>query len=432
MNMTPDLGDLDTNRRRDGHRRDWPLAVMHLVEPASLEGGPCTLRLAGDVMQRVESAWHQAIVIGSADDCRLAAECGVDPCAALCPPKAWPLSGQHALRERMHVMEAQGARFDLIHAWTARSAALAAFALPRTPRLFSVHVGAKVDHDWRTRAVAHVLRRRPLPVLAASEALLHQCAPPAAGSVWRAVLRPGADPNSPHYEERHTIRSRWASELGIDDRTFVVGLLAEPITCSDVYSATIIAARLRISARNVRLLVHPSASRRLLAQRLLRELSMSELIVVADDLAQPWRVVKGLDAAMILGAANPTRTSSLPLLWALASGTPVVADARRGADGKSDSSFMIEDGVNGMLIESNDLNAASDRLARLYDDPSLSARLAQAAKARVNSNHGLRDYCAGLAAAYEHLVGRGSPPITSPAQSPREDSNTRSLTSIAS
>jgi glycosyltransferase involved in cell wall biosynthesis len=388
--------------------------------------------LLADIMQRVDSASHHAIVIGSANDRELAAECGVDASAVLCPPRVWPLSGQHALRERVHMMEAQGARFDLIHAWTARSAALASFALPRTPRLFSVHVGVEAGSDWRARAVARVLRRRPVSVLAASQALLDAYAPPAAGSGWRAVLTPGADPSSGHFEERQTIRSRWASEFKIDEHAFVVGLLAEPITYSDVYTATIIAARLRISGRNVRLLVHPSASRRLLAQRLAREISMGELIVVADELAQPWRLAKGLDAAMILSAPTTTRTSSLPMLWALASGTPVVADAPLSAAGQSDSSFLIQDGIDGMLIDFHDLNAASYRIARLYDDRNLSARLGHAAKARVDSNHGLGEYCARLTAAYEHLVGRVLAPITSASTSPRQDANAPSLTSIVS
>ena len=94
---------------------------------------------------------------------------------------------------------------------------------------------------------------------------------------------------------------------------------------------------------------------------------------VAYDVAEPWRIVHGLDAAMLIGgdlnSMDLRGTGSpfarltgggrrlrpmpgiMPLLWAMSAGVPVVAEA---SDAVRD---VVEDGRTGLLVNQHDINA---------------------------------------------------------------------------
>jgi glycosyltransferase involved in cell wall biosynthesis len=65
------------------------------------------------------------------------------------------------------------------------------------------------------------------------------------------------------------------------------------------------------------------------------------------------------------------------IVEAMAAGLPVVTTPVSGIP------EIIEDGVNGLLVEPDDANALADALLRLYADPGLRARLAAAGEATV-------------------------------------------------
>jgi glycosyltransferase involved in cell wall biosynthesis len=66
------------------------------------------------------------------------------------------------------------------------------------------------------------------------------------------------------------------------------------------------------------------------------------------------------------------------LVEAMAAGTPVVATAVSGIP------ELVEDGVNGLLVEPEDAEALADALLRLHDDPDLTTRLRAAARTTVS------------------------------------------------
>jgi D-inositol-3-phosphate glycosyltransferase len=101
--------------------------------------------------------------------------------------------------------------------------------------------------------------------------------------------------------------------------------------------------------------------------------------------------------AMVL----PSRSEGRPavVLEAMASGTPVVA-SRVGGTGE-----LIEDGVNGLLFESQDAPALARALERLIGDLALGQRLAERALADVRE-HSLERQAARIAAIYRDVGGR--------------------------
>lgn len=69
------------------------------------------------------------------------------------------------------------------------------------------------------------------------------------------------------------------------------------------------------------------------------------------------------------------------LLEAMACGLPVVASDIGGVN------LVVEDGENGLLVTSNDVQSHSAALERLLDDPGLCQRIGQAARQAVVSTH---------------------------------------------
>jgi glycosyltransferase involved in cell wall biosynthesis len=206
--------------------------------------------------------------------------------------------------------------------------------------------------------------------------------------------------------DRNTIRSRWSGQTGIDDGNFVIGMLGEPVAAVDVRDAATMAARLALAGREIRLLVHSAAVGRIAAQRFLERLSLNDVLIIDDAVAEPWRVVSGLDAALLLSGIGRPVNFALPLLWALAAGLPVIAEALPGS-GRPAGPLVhddIEDEVNGLLVQPGDVNGACCRLARVYDDRAAGARLGRAAKALVNDACHINAYCMRLKHVYELLM----------------------------
>ncbi len=203
------------------------------------------------------------------------------------------------------------------------------------------------------------------------------------------------------------LRSRW----GADDTSFVVGLLGEPAPCVDVQAAVMAAVRVTYTGRSVKLLTHHSAGLRCQAANWTQRVGLGDLLVVDDDLAQPWTVAPGLDAAQIVGrrpGSAPLGHSScglLPGLWAMAAGVPVIADTAQPI------AEVLEDEHSGLLVDRGDVNAIARSILRLHDDAALSKRLSQAAKQLVEDRFDADTFAKSLDDIY-HQTFRGQRVVT--------------------
>jgi hypothetical protein len=298
---------------------------------------------------------------------------------------------------------------------------LISLAAPAHRRIGTVTIGP--PKSIVTRMMRVTLDRHPMPLLVSSIAVKRECescglvmdrasvmpvavqhdAPGIkhqASGIRHEALVPGAQCLVPG-PSREELRRRW----GTDDSDFVVGLLCEPKVWADAPLATAVLTRLRVSGRSVRLVMSADVFRRADSERWARHAGTRDMLVFDDAAAEPWRFVQGLDAALSLRCrvSDPgtyhltpdTCSSPLPVMWAMAAGVPVVAEADAGIR------QLIEDGVTGVLMQPGDANAASKELARLHDERSFGERIGIAAARHAREHFCISRYCTQLNEAYD-------------------------------
>ena len=380
----------------NGFGSSGPL-VLHIIEPGSPGGGACTLHLLADLIRTLRGVDHRVCIIGNGRQIDLSRRCGVSPDGWMCPIHRLPFAGVRDWRRYVQAIEASVGRVNLIHAWTARSSILARLGTPRIPHLTSLHVGPMpgfTSRYWR-----RCLDRRPAPVLAASAAIARDCRRIGVRSTNISLMPPAIDANAIDLADRNSVRSRWQREHDVPPQAFVVGLIAEPISWPDILTAATTIGRVNLSGRPVKLLVHERAMHRVEAERFLQHLRLGEILIVDDDAAEPWRIVSGLDAALWPGPRRQRPSPSiLPMLWAMAARIPVIAECT------DDAKQLIDDGVNGFLIDPHDVNAASRQVLRIFDDAPLLRSMGDAASAHVREFYEMSAYAMRMKHAYELLL----------------------------
>lgn len=374
------------------------MRVLHVIDPRSPDGGPCTLRLLAEVARRLD-AQHDVLVIGGREDVDLAVRCGVDVAGSICPSRALPWAGARALRQAGVAVARTRSRADLVHAWTARSGALATAAFPARPGITTLHVGPGDSPQWWY--TVRTLNHGTHALLAASTAIRRQWRNRGLAADRVALLPPGVDGSSAA-GARQSLRALLAErcEVDIGASTFVVGLLSEPAECADASVAATIAARVALSGRRIMLLVHPGAAHRMLAESMMHRLGFSDAIVADELIGQPWIIAPALDAALCIEnrAVRASATSVLPLLTALACAVPVVAE-------ESDSlRDVLEDGAGCLVVKVGEINAAAECLRRLHDAEALRRRLAEQGKSLAGDMFDADAYAARLRHSYDLLL----------------------------
>ncbi len=379
------------------------MRILHLIDPGSPGGGPCTLRLLADPVRRLAGITHDVLIVGDRTHVAEAERLGIEPVGCLVPPTKLPLLVRRGLKRFVKTYEAAFGRYDLVHAWTARSAVLAAVGVRRRPRLATIGVGAVRERGLRM--LARAVARAPMRLLAATGEVRRACERLGIEPERLTDFPPAVDPaSSTLVEKRDSLRQRW----GVEDGTFVVGLLSEPPRWADAGRAVTVLSLVVNTGRNVRLIAHPACRGRVQSEQWASQIGLPGLIRVDEGLAEPWRVVGGLDAALFPGGlAGPTaarkhrtalmgrRPGPMPLLWAMAASVPVVAEATEAARG------IVQDGAIALLVERGDTNAAARALIDLYDDRTKAGRIGARAREAVATRFDARDYCRRLEEVYE-------------------------------
>ncbi|MCC6681511.1 MAG: hypothetical protein IT445_11475 [Phycisphaeraceae bacterium] len=208
---------------------------------------------------------------------------------------------------------------DHILAWSARSAAAAAIALPRAPLSW---IAFESPGKW----TAALLRRRGANALCFNDQLREQLSasglkaqrvPALFDARWLSTADPG----------------RWQRQA--DDR--IIALLADDTRRCDVLAAVLAVSLLQESLNDqpdpprLRLLVHPEAVHQARARRLIDEAEAPARLLVDPRMSRPWQLLASCDLALLWG-----ERSELTAAWARAAGLPVLAagdgDYRRAAE----------------------------------------------------------------------------------------------------
>ena len=376
------------------------MRILHLIDAGSPGAGPCSLRLLSDTVKRLEGIDHEVVVVGSGTHLALAHRCGVGAVGAVMPPTRLPARPSGGFRRLVARPPRAGAGFDLIHAWTGRCAALAALAAPRRPLVVTLPVGP-TPRGVATRFVLWALRRSSARFLAASSAVAQAYRAFRLDGARMTVLAPGVEPADAGTTAA-AVRRRWA----VGQEICMVGLLSETPGSADARATAIVVTLLARAGRPVKLVLDPEAHDRAAAQRWARRIGHADSLVLDREIATPWQVVAGLDAALLIGAPRRARGGDRdeaiggvgPLLCAMAGGVPVVAEINPL------TAEVITDDQDGFLIGPHDTGAAAERLMALIDDRAKAARIGAAGRAHVSRAYQMDVYCNRLRGVYEEMA----------------------------
>ncbi|MGI9014240.1 MAG: glycosyltransferase [Phycisphaerales bacterium] len=398
------------------------MRVLHIIDPGSPGGGACTLQLLAEPLARLNSVHQDVLLIGTARHEMLARRCGVAPIGRLNTPRNEPMLAGimgRAFRDLVELYESRNGRYDIIHTWTARSTLLTAVATPSHARLATLAVGPV--NGVMMAALARALKRRPCSLLATSVSVKRDYMVTGIAEEYVDVLPPAVHPEAveEHSEDRETVRRRWGL---VDDRskTFAVALMAEPASWCDARRAASVLALASESGRDVALIIHPVAQRRLDAIAWAGKLGLADRIILEDRLTEPWACMNGLDAVLMLSDDSNTMDISdrgnafslllgggrsvrpmpgiMPALWAMGAGVPVVAERSFAL------TEIIDDDGTGLLFDQHNINQAASKLVQLYEDRRLHRRISQAARAHVHQKYHVSAYCVRLKDVYERLI----------------------------
>lgn len=387
------------------------MRILHLIDPDPCEAGACVLGLAADAVARLDHHRHDVLIIGGTSRMMLAARCGLRPLGGIPAALGRTALAKRGLARFLHADEIVNGRYDLIHAWTMTAAVVAATARP-WHTIIAGPLTSPPGPSVSKRAIKRI-NRCAVRVLVATPPLQRDWTAVGVDPLLVTSQFPGAgagvDRQRIAPEDRAMFRGRW----GADETTFVVGLVGEPQPRADAQTAVMAAVRVIHTGRAVKLIVHHGAGLRLHARRWVEQLGIGDLLVIEDDLAQPWTVAPGLDAALVVarssGAARLRRSpcSLLAPLWMMAAGVAIIADSNQTV------ADLLEDERTGLLVQPGDVNGIARSILRLHDDAALSKRLSQAARQLVTSRFDTAIFAKSLDDIYRQTF-RGQRVVTKP------------------
>ncbi|MCZ6735186.1 MAG: hypothetical protein O7C65_05290 [Planctomycetota bacterium] len=354
------------------------MRILHLIDPAAAGGGPCTLGLVAAALSHSPQHCHDVLIIGTSAHLALAGRCGLVPLGRIGTPLNRPSLARNAIRKFLRAYESASNRYDLLHAWTPGCGALAA-SVAGDRRVLTGPVIAPSGGRAAPLEIRRLHRRR-VQMLCASPAVRGVYEAAGLDSSRLAVLAPAVDRSVIAFADRLRLRARWAAQ----EKTFVVGLLGEPAHWVDARAAVNAVSRIALGPKEVTVVLHPDSAGRPIAQQWLASLAMPDRLVVDEKIAEPWRIVPGLDAALFMStamntsppafnsrrrkppgllrallspSAGPSRLPSiLPVLWAMAAGVPVIAET---CEALYD---IIVYGLSCLLFEPRDPNGDAHRI----------------------------------------------------------------------
>lgn len=112
-----------------------------------------------------------------------------------------------------------------------------------------------------------------------------------------------------------------------------------------------------------------------------------------------------MDLADLVVLSSRTEGLGLVLLEAMGARRPVVATRVGGVP------EIVVDGVTGLLVEAGAPDLLADAMLKVLGDPSLSARMGQAGRERVENEFTVARMAAKMSAVYEELLSRHAPSV---------------------
>lgn len=193
-----------------------------------------------------------------------------------------------------------------------------------------------------------------------------------------------------------TFRAR----VGAMDR-ILIGVTATFIEQKGLFDFLEVAGRLRDQASRVRFVIVGEGELRSRLEERRRELGLEDMVVLTGWM--PYANECALPAFDIFFQPSLWEAMSIALLEAMAAAKAVVATC------VGEAPHIIEDGVDGLLVQPRDVDGMAAALRRLIDDPGFRRRLGDAAFAKVATHFTLERMWRSYQEVYLGLVqGRPS------------------------
>lgn len=196
---------------------------------------------------------------------------------------------------------------------------------------------------------------------------------------------------------RRRTRAEAKAELGFPTGRLLIGA-AGRLSVEKGFDLLIRAVDLLLRrGKDVGLVIVGEGGQREELQALVAKLGRGDRIRLAGYQGDPRPFYEAMD-----GFALSSLREGLPnvLLEAMAMETPVVATRIAGVPG------VVEDGVNGLLVEPGSADALADGLVRLIDDADLRKRFSLTGRQTIESRYSFASRMGRLAGLYDRLLRR--------------------------
>jgi glycosyltransferase involved in cell wall biosynthesis len=264
-------------------------------------------------------------------------------------------------------------RIDIVHTHSADAladAAVCKLLMPRLKLVHTFHFGNYPNLRMRQMWIEQVFSRIATRLVAVGETQRLQIRnvlrlpDRRIGKVWNGVSLSFSHGDN-------SFRSQVKSGNRI-----LIGTIATLIEQKGLFNLLEVANQLRDAGKRAIFIIVGEGHLRQELEARRRELKLEDTVVLTGWLMNAAETV--LPAFDVFFQPSLWEAMSIVILEAMAAGKPVVA-TRVG-----ENAHVIEDGVDGLLVESKDVKGMASALARLIDDPELRRRLGDAASRKIS------------------------------------------------
>lgn len=185
-------------------------------------------------------------------------------------------------------------------------------------------------------------------------------------------------------------RKKARREFGLTGDNVVIGVVAR---LSQVKNHRLLFNAFKVLNRDfpqTRLLIIGDGPLRIELEQLVESYRLKKVVIFAGDRSDVPVLLSGVDIATLCSLSEGI---SLTILEAMSTGLPTIVTDVGG------NHTIIKDGVNGFLIESNDIESYVARLVELINSPTLRGKIGRNARNHITSDWSLEK----MAESYEEL-----------------------------
>lgn len=346
------------------------MRILHLLDQASPEANPGTLRVLQAACDAQPEHDHQVVLMGGTPLASYAEAAGLKQGRVIGVPSGRAANGAVTLAPLLEQLQP----IDMIHAWSPACAAMVCARYARIPAMLTVC--RALDESDRQQLDRARMLNSSLHLLVTHHAAALELAQvhwPADG-ITLAPLPVQPLSSRPDRPGRDALQSRWG---GGSLQTKVGLLLCDCLPGPDASDAVLAVAVaehiLHSDGVSLKVLVHPDQTGRLRADRAAAELGHVHRLVSEPATLAPWLLTTGCDFALAVGQDGNVHS----IVHAMAAGLPVIAERQ------SALAHLLEDEVTALLVPPNDPRAMGHAIQRVSRDEALAQRLREAARQRV-------------------------------------------------